>query len=39
MPLATKPLSGLKVVELGTLIAGPFASRICAEFGAQVIKV
>ena len=39
MPRATKPLSGLKVVELGTLIAGPFASRICAEFGAQVIKV
>lgn len=39
MPLASKPLSGLKVVELGTLIAGPFASRICAEFGAQVIKV
>ena len=39
MPLAAKPLSGLKVVELGTLIAGPFASRICADFGAQVIKV
>lgn len=39
MPLAAKPLSGLKVVELGTLLAGPFASRICAEFGAQVIKV
>ncbi|MDH0892883.1 MULTISPECIES: CaiB/BaiF CoA-transferase family protein [unclassified Pseudomonas] len=35
----SKPLAGLKVVELGTLIAGPFASRICAEFGADVIKV
>ena len=34
-----KPLAGLKVIELGTLIAGPFAARICAEFGAQVIKV
>ena len=34
-----KPLAGLKVIELGTLIAGPFASRICAEFGAEVIKV
>jgi formyl-CoA transferase len=34
-----QPLAGLKVVELGTLIAGPFAARICAEFGAQVIKV
>ncbi|MBF7730642.1 CaiB/BaiF CoA transferase family protein [Pseudomonas sp. N040] len=37
-PLAG-PLAGLKVVELGTLIAGPFAARICAEFGARVIKV
>ncbi len=34
-----KPLAGLKVIELGTLIAGPFASRIMAEFGAEVIKV
>ena len=39
MSIATHPLSGVKVIELGTLIAGPFASRICAEFGAQVIKV
>lgn len=34
-----KPLSGLKVIELGSLIAGPFAARICAEFGADVIKI
>lgn len=27
------------MVELGTLIAGPFAARICAEFGAEVIKI
>lgn len=39
MSLPSKPLAGLKVVELGTLIAGPFASRICAEFGAEVVKV
>ena len=39
MNLASKPLVGLKVIELGTLIAGPFAARICAEFGAEVIKV
>lgn len=39
MSLPTKPLAGLKVIELGTLIAGPFASRICAEFGAEVIKI
>ncbi|MBS7663537.1 CoA transferase [Pseudomonas lalucatii] len=36
---AAKPLAGLKVIELGSLIAGPFAARICAEFGAEVIKV
>ncbi|MDP2171275.1 MAG: CaiB/BaiF CoA-transferase family protein [Rhodocyclaceae bacterium] len=34
-----KPLQGVRVVELGTLIAGPFCSRILAEFGAEVIKV
>ena len=39
MSFNAKPLAGLKVIELGTLIAGPFASRICAEFGAAVIKV
>ncbi|MGZ8253818.1 MAG: CaiB/BaiF CoA transferase family protein [Burkholderiaceae bacterium] len=33
------PLHGLKVLELGTLIAAPFASRMLAEFGADVTKV
>lgn len=33
------PLKGLKVVELGTLIAGPFAGKLLAEFGAEVIKI
>jgi len=33
------PLKGIKVIELGTLIAGPFCARILAEFGAEVIKV
>jgi len=33
------PLAGLKVIELGQLIAGPFCTRVLAEFGAQVIKV
>jgi formyl-CoA transferase len=39
MAETTKPLAGLKVVELGTLIAGPFCTRIMGEFGAEVIKV
>ncbi len=34
-----KPLTGIRVIELGAFIAGPFASRILAEFGATVIKV
>lgn len=34
-----KPLAGLRVVELGSLIAGPFCSRILGEFGAEVVKV
>lgn len=39
MSAPAKPLAGLKVIELGTLIAGPFAARILAEFGAEVIKI
>jgi crotonobetainyl-CoA:carnitine CoA-transferase CaiB-like acyl-CoA transferase len=33
------PLDGIRVVEIGTLIAAPFAGRILAEFGADVIKI
>jgi len=33
------PLQGIKVIEIGTLIAAPFAARLMAEFGAEVIKV
>ncbi|WP_371348111.1 CaiB/BaiF CoA transferase family protein [Ancylobacter sp. IITR112] len=33
------PLSGIRVIELGNLIAAPFAARLMAEFGAEVIKV
>ncbi|MBD9459178.1 CoA transferase [Pseudomonas sp. PDM05] len=35
----TGPLSGIKVIEIGTLIAAPFAARLMAEFGAEVIKI
>ena len=33
------PLDGVRVLELGQLIAGPFVGRILADFGADVIKV
>jgi formyl-CoA transferase len=33
------PLEGLRVIELGQLIAGPFAGKMLAEFGAQVVKI
>src|ERR1700744_3986725 len=33
------PLEGIRVLELGQLIAGPFAAKMLAEFGAEVIKV
>ena len=35
----TGPLAGLKVIELGQLIAGPFAAKTLADFGAEVIKI
>ncbi len=34
-----KPLEGIKVVELSTMLAGPMTARILAEWGADVIKV
>lgn len=39
--LPTRPtaLDGIKVVELGSLIAGPMAGRVLADFGATVVKV
>ena len=33
------PLTGIKVLELGQLVAGPFAARLLGEFGAEVIKI
>ena len=34
-----EPLSGLKVIEMGQLIAGPFAAKTLADFGADVVKI
>ena len=36
---AQQILSGIKVLELGQLIAGPFAAKTLADFGAEIIKV
>ncbi len=33
------PLSGLKILELGQMIAGPFAGKLLAQFGAEVVKI
>jgi formyl-CoA transferase len=37
--MAKGPLNDLRVIEMGTLIAGPFAGQILADFGAEVIKI
>ncbi|HWN70120.1 MAG TPA: CoA transferase, partial [Haliangium sp.] len=36
---APLPLAGLRVLELGQLIAGPFACSLLAGFGAEVVKI
>lgn len=33
------PLQGLRIIEMGQLIAGPFAAKTLADFGAEVIKI
>ena len=38
-PSHNGPLAGLKVLEMGQLIAGPFAAKTLADFGAEVIKI
>lgn len=34
-----RPLDGIRVVEMGSLIAGPFAGKTLGDFGADVIKI
>ena len=38
-PSAVGPLAGVRVIELGQLIAGPFCGKTLADFGAEVIKI
>jgi formyl-CoA transferase len=39
LPLAGLPLEGLRVLELGSFIAGPFAGQLLGDLGADVVKV
>ncbi len=39
LPLQTQALAGVRVVEMGQLIAGPFVGKTLGEFGADVIKI
>ena len=33
------PMNGIRVIDLGTFLAGPYAASILGEFGAEVLKV
>jgi succinyl-CoA--D-citramalate CoA-transferase len=35
----SRPLEGVRVVEMGSLLAGPFCGQLLADFGAEVIKI
>jgi formyl-CoA transferase len=37
--MTTGPLAGLRVIEMGSLIAGPFCGQVLGDFGAEVIKL
>ncbi|MCZ7600637.1 MAG: CoA transferase [Gammaproteobacteria bacterium] len=39
VPSAVKPLTGLRVIDAGNMVAAPFATVLMADFGAEVIKI
>ena len=39
MPETTKPLAGLKVLDIATIIAAPLAATLLADYGAEVVKI
>ena len=38
-PVGELPMSGVRVVDVGNFLAGPYAASIMGEFGAEVLKV
>jgi crotonobetainyl-CoA:carnitine CoA-transferase CaiB-like acyl-CoA transferase len=39
LPVGGRPLEGLRILDFGTLVAGPYASTLLGNFGAETIKV